>query len=804
MNLNDLNPQQREAASTLEGPVLVLAGAGSGKTKMLTYRVANLIEHGVKPWHIMAITFTNKAAREMRERVVKLVGEDGNDVWVSTFHAACSKILRRDIEKLGYNRNFVIYDDADQKSALRRILTELNLDEKVYSLASVKSIISHAKEKLLSPTEWKLTAPPDYRNETYYDIYVRYEKQLKENNALDFNDLIIRTLELFTQHPPVLQYYQNLVQYLHVDEYQDTDMAQYNLVSLLVQDDHNLCVVGDDDQSIYSWRGADISNILNFEKDYPEAKVVKLERNYRSSANILDAANQVIAENSNRMEKALWTEREAGDKIVYRICRNEIAEAEWVGDKIRELHGQGASYSDFAILYRMNSQSRNLDIALSTRGIPYKEYGGLRFFDRKEVKDALAYVRLVVNPTDDVSFQRVINVPKRGLGEVSINALMDYAASEGIPALSACMSLPDDFNKRIKNKVEGFGQLLMRLTLEMEQRTPSDFVKYLIEETGMLKELDETSSEDNMQRKANLFELVNAVKEYEEANPESTLFDFLQSTSLESSFDQIDETEGTVMLMTMHGAKGLEFPTVFMVGMDEGVFPSYRAIKEEDEDPQKMEEERRLCYVGITRAENRLFLSHTEQRMVYGDKKPYESSRFIDSIPERLIEMDESVNSFGGYKAPEKKPTLFETEESLFDGGNLWKTRSSQGSMGRAAGFGSGNQVKVGGVTIPGVYKGFGTQMSTSGGFTGGAGIGQSGISKATEQRRVSSVADTGFGTTTYQVGDRVMHKKFGMGTVAEIRPGNGADDRTLVVRFGNGETKALKERLAPIVRMED
>ena len=809
MNLNDLNPEQREAASTLEGPVLVLAGAGSGKTKMLTYRVANLIAHGEKPWHIMAITFTNKAAKEMKERVIGLVGEAGKDVWISTFHAACSRILRRDIEKIGYNRNFVIYDDADQKSLLKRILSDMNLDEKAYPLNVIKSIISDAKEKLLSPAEWKLEAVPDYRNDIYFDIYSRYETKLKENNALDFNDLIIKTLDLFTMHPPVLQYYQDLIHYLHVDEYQDTDMAQYHLVSLLVQQDHNLCVVGDDDQSIYSWRGADIRNILNFKQDYPEAKVIKLERNYRSSANILDAANQVIAANPNRMDKALWTERNAGEKIGYYVADSDSGEANWIADKIRELHEEGAKYSDFAILYRMNYQSRLLDISLGNRGIPFREYGGLRFYDRKEIKDALAYIRLVVNPTDDVSLQRIINVPKRGIGEVSVNALMQYAASEGIPALSACMSLPEDFNKRVKSKVEKFGQLLMRLTLEMEQRTPTEFVKYMLEETGIRKELDEEKNEENMQKSGNLDALVSAVKEYEDANPGNSLLDFLQTTSLESSFDQIDESQGTVMLMTMHGAKGLEFPTVFLIGMDEGVFPSFRALAEEDTDSGKLEEERRLCYVGITRAENRLFLSHCKNRLVNGEFRNYEDSRFIDDIPSRLIKYEFPFKQTPFRSQQQNIHERYNADTELsFENGSQWKTRSSQGSMGRAVGFGSGNTIKVGGMTIPGVQKGFGSQSSRQSDSSSFSGIplsaGMQSSEKPSGQQHIRSVADSGFGKTDYQAGDHIMHKKFGPGTVVEIQSGKGPDDRTLLVQFGNGNTKALKERLAPIVRMED
>ncbi|MBQ8095097.1 MAG: UvrD-helicase domain-containing protein [Clostridia bacterium] len=629
MNLNDLNREQREAAETLEGPLLVLAGAGSGKTKMLTYRIANLIEHGVAPYHIMAITFTNKAAGEMRERVVQLVGEAGHEVWVSTFHAACARILRRDIEKLGYKRNFAIYDDSDQDSLIKAILKQKNLDEKEYPVREIKSIIGHAKEKLLSPHEWLEESEHGYKDQTYYEIYLKYEERLKESNALDFNDLIVRTLDLLLSHPPVLQYYHHVLRYFHVDEYQDTDYAQYQLIQLLAQEERNLCVVGDDDQSIYSWRGADIRNIRNFKHDFPEAKIIKLERNYRSSANILDAANQVIAGNENRMDKALWTERPAGEKITYYEALSENEEARWAADKIRTMHAAGSSYSDFTILYRINAQSRVIENALGANGIPYRVYGGLKFYDRKEIKDATSYLRLLLNPTDDVSFQRIINVPKRGLGDTSVGALMDFAASEGIPAMSACMCLPEDFNKRAKKKIEDFADLMMRLTMEMELRSPADFVKYMIDESGLRKDYEEEKDEESRSRLENLDELINAIHEYVENNPDKTLLDFLETTSLESSFDAVDEDAGNVTLMTLHGAKGLEFPVVFMVGMDEELFPSTRAIEEDE----NVEEERRLCYVGITRAENKLFLSHARIRKRFGMDCAYEPSRFLEAIP---------------------------------------------------------------------------------------------------------------------------------------------------------------------------
>ena len=812
MNLNDLNKDQREAAETLEGPLLVLAGAGSGKTKMLTYRIANLISHGVAPYRIMAITFTNKAAAEMRERVSQLVGEeDGRQVWVSTFHAACARILRRDIEKLGYKRNFVIYDDSDQDTVIKNILKRMNLDSDEYPLREIKAKIGHAKEKLLTPQEWMAEEGESFRDEKICEIYKMYEERLKENNALDFNDLIIRTLELFTMHPPVLQYYHHTLRYFHVDEYQDTDFAQYQLIRLLCEEERNLCVVGDDDQSIYSWRGADIHNILNFKKDFPEAKIVKLEENYRSSANILDAANQVIVGNKNRMDKALWTRRDAGEKITYYEAETERSEAEWIANTIQRLHAGGLSYSDITILYRMNSQSRPLEEVFPGRGIPYRIYGGLKFYDRKEIKDATAYLKLLLNPTDDVSLQRIINVPKRGLGDVSIGALMEYAASEGIPLLSACMSLPDDFNKRAKKKMEEFAQLIMRMTMEMENRKPDEIVRYVIEESGIRKDYLADESEESRSRLLNLEQLINSVTEFMEHAPESTLLDFLETTSLQSSFDTIDESAGIVTMMTMHGAKGLEFPVVFMAGMDEGTFPSARSIQQDE----NVEEERRLCYVGITRAKNKLYMSHVRSRRVWSEYKDMEPSRFLDDIPQRLIEEElvpDFPSGYGAYGSRGARQAAF--EELTFENGSQWKTTMRQGSMGRAGAFGNGNAVNIGGRTIPGVQRGFGG--SAPSGFGTGASAGRQGPGTAAAgrqsksgpgtgvpagQSRVSSAA-AGFGKVSYAAGDIIMHRKFGRGKITEVRKKDNADH--LIIRFQNGDVRELNADIAPIVKMEE
>ena len=465
MNLNDLNREQRLAAETLEGPLLVLAGAGSGKTRALTYRVANLLEHGVPPWSIMAITFTNKAAAEMRERIEKLSGESAADVWVSTFHAGCAKILRRDIEKLGYTRSFTIYDDDDQTSALKEILKRLNIDEKFLPPREIKAKISDAKNKLLGPQEWFASSDRDYRCQMVQDIYSAYEEKLKSSNALDFDDLIVKTLELFTLHPPVLEAYQRKFRYIHVDEYQDTNYAQYMLVRLLAQQSRNLCVVGDDDQSIYGWRGADIRNILDFEKDFPDATVIKLEQNYRSTANILDAANQVIARNENRKDKALWTQEGPGEPIRLYRAGDEREEAAWVCQQIRDLGLRGEDPSRFAVLYRTNAQSRVIEEAFVQSGIKYRMYGGLRFYDRKEVKDILAYLRVMLNPADDVSVRRIINVPKRAIGDTTVAELARVAAQEGIPLMTVCMDVPQTLASRAQKSVSKFGELMLNLTM---------------------------------------------------------------------------------------------------------------------------------------------------------------------------------------------------------------------------------------------------------------------------------------------------------------------------------------------------
>ena len=807
MNLQDLNTQQRLAAETLEGPLLVLAGAGSGKTRALTYRVANLIEHGVPAWSIMAITFTNKAAAEMRERIEKLVGPSGADVWVSTFHAGCAKILRRDIEKLGYTRSFTIYDDDDQMSALKEILKRLNIDDKFLPPREIKSKISDAKNKLLDPKEWFSQSDRDYRCQMVMEVYSAYEEKLKSSNALDFDDLIVKTLELFANHPPVLEAYQRKLRYIHVDEYQDTNYAQYMLVRLLAQQSRNLCVVGDDDQSIYGWRGADIRNILDFEKDFPDAKVIKLEQNYRSTANILDAANQVIALNENRKDKALWTEEAPGELIKLYRAGDEREEAAFICQQIRTLAMQGEDYARFAVLYRTNAQSRVVEEAFVQSGIRYRMYGGLRFYDRKEVKDILAYLRVLVNPSDDISVRRIINVPKRSIGDTTVTELARYAAEQEMPLLTACMDIPESVGSRGRKSVEKFAELMMGLSMMTETMGLTELVQYVIDTTGLESQYTKEDNDENRSRVENIREFVGAVKEFEEKADNPTLSDYLENVALVSDLDAMTEDGGAVTMMTLHSAKGLEFPNVFMVGMEENLFPSARSR----DDNARMEEERRLCYVGITRARERLYLSHASRRMLYNQIQFNDRSRFIDDIPPRVLEdvserrdgfgMGERRGAFGRSAQQEcqwRQPAWSKSGSfggaAQQSGTSGWQPKTayqtaipsgqkqSYLSWSRG-GAGMGNTERVGGVNVSGVQRG---------------------MAQRTEPQVVRSAAhEIAAKPALFAAGDHVMHKKFGRGAVVRVT-GSGSDSR-IMIRFDDTRVgvKEFALSIAPIVKME-
>ncbi|WP_066505664.1 DNA helicase PcrA [Abyssisolibacter fermentans] len=637
--LKGLNNKQIEAVTKTEGPVLVLAGAGSGKTRVLTHKIAYLIkEKKVRPSNILALTFTNKAATEMKDRIERLLDMDTRSLWAGTFHSICVRILRRDIERLGYNTNFVIFDSSDQKTVVNNCIKEMNLNPKHYEVKAMISFISNQKNQLISPDKYINDFYSDFRERQKGELYALYQKKLKSNNALDFDDLIIKTIELFSNNEDILSYYQEKFKYILVDEYQDTNGAQYELIRLLGQKNKNVCVVGDADQSIYGWRGADITNILEFEKEYPNTVLIKLEQNYRSTKNILAAANCVIENNLNRKKKDLWTEAEEGKSLCKYNAESEIEEAYFVTDRIQNISDiEGYDFNDFCILYRTNAQSRVLEEALIKRDIPYKIIGGLKFYDRKEIKDIVAYLRLIQNPLDNVSFRRIVNTPKRGIGLKTIEKVQNFCQITGERLYSAILDAEDipGLSKGVATKLQNFSLLIGKFIAMKEIMGVKELIETIINDIGYIKELQEQQTLEAESRIENIKEFISVAVNYEQKNEEPSLEDFLASISLLSDVDKTDETmQNTVSLMTIHSAKGLEFPIVFMTGMEESVFPLSRAMFEEDE----LEEERRLCYVGITRAEKQLFLTHTDRRMLYGKSQYNSVSRFINEIPKDLIE----------------------------------------------------------------------------------------------------------------------------------------------------------------------
>lgn len=780
MNLNDLNPMQRRAAETLEGPVLILAGAGSGKTRTLTYRVANLLEHGVKAWHILALTFTNKAAREMRERIERLAGADAGEAWIGTFHSICCRILRRDIEKLGYERSFTIYDDDDQQRVIKAVLKELDIDEKFLPPKAVSADISDAKNRLLSPDEWLQKRGGDYRSQKTHDVMTRYEQRLRAANALDFDDLLVKTLQLFVEHPPVLEYYQGRFQYVHVDEYQDTNYAQYQLVRLITRESRNLCVVGDDDQSIYGWRGADIRNILDFEKDFPDATVIKLEQNYRSTANILDAANQIIAHNEGRKEKELWTEDGEGEKITLYAAADERDEAAWICQRIRQLQRGGTPYGSIAILYRMHALSRVLEETLMRAGIPYHVYGGTRFYDRREVRDVLAYLRVIQNPADDISLSRIINVPKRAIGDSTVEQLTQYARQNNMSLYAAVAAPPDTLASRARKSVNDFSSLIVSLLLAKETLPLSELVQKVIDDSGLIAQYQKEENEENQARIENIREFMGAVTEFEKKSEDKSLFAFLENVALVTELDNQDSAPSFVTMMTLHSAKGLEYDAVFMSGMEEGIFPSARAMQEDN----RVEEERRLCYVGVTRARKLLHLSYARRRMLFNQMQFNAPSCFLQEIPKRLIREEQSSaaqSASYGYGAP----------------------------AARGAGWGS--------------YGGSG--MRRQGGYQDNESRPQYGYGDTMPQRRAPAPkaparpaqqpwnipgVQRGFVPSParsvqvqlFKVGDKVQHPKFGKGVIREVT-GSGDAARLHIVFPVFGE-KVLAQSIAPIVKIEE
>ena len=732
-----LNNEQREAVFCTEGPLLMLAGAGSGKTRSLTHRIAYLIEEkGVAPWNILAITFTNKAAQEMRERVDALVGYGSEDIWISTFHATCSRILRRHIDLLGYDRNFTIYDASDQKSLMKEVLKEMKIDTKQFPERSVMSEISSAKNEYKSPLDYRNEYGSNFRNQRIADIYEHYQKRLKENNALDFDDLLVKMVDLFQTNPDVLEHYQDRFQYIMVDEYQDTNTVQFLLVSLLDKKYRNLCVVGDDDQSIYKFRGANIYNILNFEKVFPDAQVIRLEQNYRSTQNILNAANGVIANNKGRKEKKLWTENQNGELVHFKQYDTEYDEADGVVSRINFLAMRGVQYKDMAILYRTNAQSRIFEEKLKQKNIPYAIVRGISFYDRKEIKDLMSYLKVVDSGMDDLSVKRIINVPKRGIGQTTINRLQEFAILNQMSFLDAVFNA-DEIPEvtRALAKLHKFADMIEEFREYASEHEISELLEHILDVTQYRAELEAEGTDESISRLEDIEELFNDIAYYEEEEENPNLRDFLAEKdmyTLNAGIDNLEDENNKVLLMTLHNAKGLEFNNVFLGGMEEGVFPGFGAMMSGDE--SEIEEERRLCYVGITRAKERLFLSAAKRRMLRGQTQYNRRSRFIDEIPGQYLDTEQRVSEQRVVKNTER----------------------------------------------PAKYQ-YGA--------------------KAGKPYNLSDFKVKPVGELDYQVGDRVKHIKFGVGTVQEIT--KGGRDFEVAVEFDRVGRKKMFASFAKLKKVK-
>lgn len=726
--LEGLNNKQKEAVTTYEGPCLVIAGAGSGKTKVLTHKIAYLMqEQFVKPWNILAITFTNKAANEMKQRVENLVGDAAKDMWIGTFHAICVRILRRYIDRIGFENSFVIFDTSDQKTLMKDCLKALKIDDKMFTDRSVLFEISNAKNDMLEPIAYQTKYAGDYRRETIGRIYELYQKRLKENNALDFDDIINFTIKILTENPDVLEHYSEKFKYVLVDEYQDTNKAQFMLVSILAARYGNITVVGDNDQGIYSFRGADISNILNFEKDFPGTKIIKLEQNYRCTQNILNAANEVIKKNEVKYEKKLWTENEAGNLPEVYCAEDEYDEGRFLAEQINHLKREEYyKYSDFAVLYRMNSQSRAIEDIFIREEIPYKIIGGLKFYERKEIKDIVAYLRLIHNTNDNLSLKRIINEPKRGIGKTSLDNVQILAEENGISMYEVIKHAENYGLNRVYANSRDFIEQIEALRKEQESISLSELVKLTLNKTGYTKALELENTVEAESRIENLEEFLTVVMEFEEEAAENTLGDFLESVTLSSDIDNLDEEQDYVTLMTLHSAKGLEFPVVFLVGMEEGIFPGFKSIGEEKE----LEEERRLCYVGITRAKNNLFMTCAKRRTIFGSTSCNAVSRFLQEIPQDLLTGTERLTA---------------TSRNSFSDSKLdWN-------------YGKGSKVTT-------------YQMEPDKKIATASN--PSGFNFRTPESFLNSLTKTGASTSTtvdfakYQAGAKVYHKKFGEGII--------------------------------------
>ncbi len=759
-----LNEQQKKGVFTTEGPVLLLAGAGSGKTRVLTHRIAYLIDElGVNAWNIMAITFTNKAAGEMKERVENIVGMRADSIWVTTFHSTCVRILRRYADRLGYDNNFTIYDTDDQKSVMKDICKRLQIDTKMLKERSILSAISSAKDELISPEEYALSAIGDFRKQRIAQAYGEYQAALKKSNAMDFDDLIMKTVELFKNDAEVLGGYQKRFKYIMVDEYQDTNTAQFELIRLLADAHHNLCVVGDDDQSIYKFRGANIRNILDFEKVYPEAEIIRLEQNYRSTQNVLDAANAVILHNKGRKSKTLWTDKGEGNKIHFRQFENAYEEAEFIADDIsRKKKERIVDYSDCAVLYRTNAQARLLEERLILEGIPYNVVGGTNFYARREIKDLLAYLKTIDNGRDDLAVKRIINVPKRGIGASTVAKVQDYADMREISFYDA-LRQADEISSIGKSaaKLKPFVTMIQSFRSKLEFYGLEDLIKDVIETTGYVTELEASDEEDAENRIENIDELISKIVSFEEVHDQPALGEFLEEVALVADIDNVEEGSNKVLLMTLHSAKGLEFSHVYLAGMEDGLFPSYMTIVSDD--PDEIEEERRLAYVGITRAKEDLTLCYARMRMVRGETQINAVSRFVKEIPQELMDNRLQASKYNPMDVPSSKFNPIEGQVYKYKPvATLAPKRTAPENKPFIAGGG------LGALSVAGISKGVG---AVSG------------------------------GKPDYDIGDRVKHVKYGEGTVTDLEPG--PRDYKVTVDFDEAGQKIMYAAFARLIKLK-
>ena len=757
--LDGLNDRQKEAVEYMDGPLLILAGAGSGKTRVLTYKIAYLLEKEiVKPWQILAITFTNKAAKEMKERVEGLVGQVAQDMWLGTFHSVCVRILKREIELLGYTRDFNIFDEIDKEKVLKEVTKKLNIDEKMYPIGLLKSEISKAKEVMKDNLTYQKEAMGDFRKEEIAKVYNMYQDTLKSNNSIDFDDIIMLTVKLFLENPDRLLYYQQKFSYILVDEYQDTNKTQFLLISLLSSATGNICVVGDESQSIYGFRGADITNILNFEKEFPNAKIVKLEENYRSTKNILNAANEVIKNNSSKLDKVLWTQNEEGEKIEYKTLNNEYEEVEYVVDKIDELcRKENQKYSDFAVLFRTNAQARVLEEVFMKSGTPYKLIGGIKFYARKEIKDIISYLKLIQNKNDNIALKRIINEPKRGIGDTAVDKLDMLASQKGVSIFELIQDSNNLTGIRSAGNIILFRDMINSFIRVKNEIKVSELIKKVLKESGYEDMLNSEGTKETEIRFDNLMEFIGVAIEFENENAEHTLGDFLESIALVSDVDNLDETTEAVTLMTMHSAKGLEFKNVFIVGMEEGLFPSKRSIEEDGQ----TEEERRLCYVAITRAQKHLFLTNTKKRTLYGSTTFSIPSRFIEEIPDSVLSED-AIDIRNGKKSASTR-TWLDDEYKKVETYISNRNRVSENVERKV-------RPNVG-ITVDAFLKNLaGTTIPQK-------------ANVASEMK--------------YKVGMEVKHKKFGIGVIENIEPEG--DDFKLEIMFDNSGFKRLMANYTPL-----